>query len=165
MKETGFIGIWLTNFDTFLQRYNLIVHRELSRRDLHVASISFTGPLGDPAQREKVLEKAWNAMRFLADSGANHLVVFPPARVNPQATPQEAMREICTTCNQIGEAAGEMGFTAGLHNHLGAMVQTQEEIDRVMSMTDPKLFGLSADTAHLHLAGCQVVSTFERYKR
>jgi sugar phosphate isomerase/epimerase len=167
MQETGFMGIRLTNFDTFLERYNLTVpqlHRELSRRNLHLASISFGGPLADPAQREKVLEKARNAMRFLADFGANHLVVFPPARVNPHATPPEAMREISTTCNQIGEAASEMGFTAGLHNHLGAMVQTQEEVDRFMSITDPKLFGLSPDTAHLHLAGCQVVSTFERYK-
>ena len=36
-----------------------------------------------------------------------------------------------------------MGFTAGLHNHMGKMVQTQEEVDRFMAMTDPKLFGLS----------------------
>ena len=67
-------------------------------------------------------------------------------------------------CNQIGELAGTMGFTAGLHNHMGQMVQTQEEMDRFMSMTDPKLFGFSPDTAHLNLAGCDVVGTIERYK-
>ena len=44
------------------------------------------------------------------------------------------------------------------------MVQTQEEVDRFMSMTDPKLFGLSPDTAHLDLAGCDVVGTIDRYK-
>jgi inosose dehydratase len=47
---------------------------------------------------------------------------------------------------------------------MGQMVQTQEEVDRFMSMTDPKLFGLSPDTAHLDLAGCDVVGTIERYK-
>ncbi len=57
-----------------------------------------------------------------------------------------------------------MGFTAGLHNHLGQMVQNQEEVDRFMAMTDPKLFGLSPDTAHLYLAGCDVVSTLNRYR-
>jgi inosose dehydratase len=44
------------------------------------------------------------------------------------------------------------------------MVQTREEIDRFMSMTDPKLFGFSPDTAHLELAGCDVVGTIDRYK-
>jgi inosose dehydratase len=31
-------------------------------------------------------------------------------------------------------------------------------------MTDPKLFGLSPDTTHLYLAGCDVVGTLDRYK-
>ncbi len=75
-----------------------------------------------------------------------------------------AFRELCQRCNQIGELAGEMGFTAGLHN-LGQMVQNQDEIDGFMAMTNPKLFGLSPDTCHLNLAGCDVVGTLNRYKQ
>jgi inosose dehydratase len=103
-------------------------------------------------------------MKFLADFGANHLVVFSPNRTRPGADTPAAFKELCERCNQIGELAGEMGFTAGLHNHMGEMVQTQEEVDRFMSMTDEKLFGLSQDTAHLNLAGCDVVGTLEKYK-
>jgi inosose dehydratase len=167
MKETGFPGIRITRFDDFLQRYNLTVaqlHREISRRDLRLATVSWSRPLHDPSQRTKVLDNARYVMKFLADFGANHLVVFPPRRGRLPTTPPEVMRELCARCNQIGELAGEMGFTAGLHNHLGEMVQTQEEVDQFMAGTDPKLFGLSPDTAHLHLAGCNVVGTFERYK-
>ena len=167
MKETRFTGMRVTGFEGFMQQYKVTLadlHRELSKRDLHIVTISFGGPLHDPGQRGKVLENARNAMKFLADFGANHLVVFPPGRGNSQATPPEVMREIATTCNQIGELAGGMGFTAGLHNHLGEMVQTQEEVDQFMAMTDPKLFGLSPDTAHLHLAGGNVANTFEKYK-
>ena len=75
-----------------------------------------------------------------------------------------AFQERCERCNQIGELAGEMGFTADLHNHMGQMVQSQEGVGRFMSMTDPKLFGLSPDTVHLDLAGCDAVGTIERYK-
>ena len=32
------------------------------------------------------------------------------------------------------------------------MVESPEEVQRFMSLTDPKLFGLSPDTAHLRLA-------------
>ncbi|MGH9354258.1 MAG: sugar phosphate isomerase/epimerase family protein [Terriglobia bacterium] len=167
MKETGFIGIRLAGFPRILAQYGLTeaqMRREVSKRNLHVVTISWGGPLEDPAERQKVLESARTAMKFLADFGANHLVVFSPGRTKPGANTPAAFQELCARCNQIGEIAGEMGFTAGLHNHMGEMVQTQEEVDRFMSMTNPKLFGLSPDTAHLHLAGCDVVGTLNRYK-
>jgi sugar phosphate isomerase/epimerase len=167
MKDTGFIGMRITGFPALLPQYNLTLaqlHREVSWRNLHIATISWGGPLQDPAQRSKVMESARDAMKFLADFGANHLVVFPPARTAPASSTPGAFRELCERCNQVGGLAGEMGFTAGLHNHLGEMVQTQDEVDRFMSMTDPKLFGLSPDTAHLHLAGCDVVGTLKKYQ-
>lgn len=167
MNETGFIGIRLAGFPHVLDQYGMTaaqMQREFSMRDLHVVTVSFNAPLEDPAQRQQVLESARNAMRFLADFGANRLMVFSPSRTKQGTDTPAAFQELCARCNQIGELAGEMGFTAGLHNHMGQMVQTQEEVDRFMSMTDPKLFGLSPDTAHLDLAGCDVVETIERYK-
>jgi inosose dehydratase len=71
---------------------------------------------------------------------------------------------MCQCYNQLGEVAGEMGFRAGLHNHMGQIVQTSEEVDRCMAMTDPKLFSFSPDTAHLYLADCDVVKTIEKHK-
>ena len=44
------------------------------------------------------------------------------------------------------------------------MVQTEEELTRCMEMTDPKLFWLSPDTAHLHLAGMDAAKILEKYK-
>jgi inosose dehydratase len=167
MKETGFIGVRLAGFPGILDEYGLTagqMQSEVSKRNLHVVTISWGGPLEDPTQRQQVLESARTAMKFLADCGANHLVVFSPNRTKPGAGTPAAFQELCARCNQIGELAGSMGFTSGLHNHMGEMVQTQEEVDRFMSMTDPKLFGLSPDTAHLNLAGCNVVETLRRYK-
>jgi sugar phosphate isomerase/epimerase len=167
MKETGFPGVRLTGFPRMLDHYRLTkaqMHREVSKRDLRVVTISWGGALCDPARRRQVLESARTTMKFLADFGASHLVVFSPGRTTPGANTPAAFRELCSRCNQVGELAGEMRFTAGLHNHLGQMVQTQEEVDRFMAMTNPKLFGLSPDTAHLYLAGCDVVRTLSRYR-
>jgi inosose dehydratase len=166
MKETGFIGIRLRGFPNILERWGVTqaqLHTELSKRGLKVLTISFSGPLYDPEQRQKVLDSAREAMKFLGDFGANHLVVFSPGRKPETGTPA-AFKEFCDRCNQIGELAGQMGFTAGLHNHMGQMVQGPEEVDRFMAMTDPKLFGLSPDTAHLHLGGSDVAKTLDRYK-
>jgi inosose dehydratase len=167
MKETGFIGIRLTGYPGFLKQYGITklqLLNELTKRDLHAVSISWNGALQDPTQRQKVLDSAREAMQFLKDLGADHLVVFSPGRDRPGANTPEGFQELCARCNQIGEIAGEMGFTAGLHNHWGQMVQSSEEIDRFMAAVDSKFFGLSPDTAHLNLAGCDVVGTLEKYK-
>jgi inosose dehydratase len=166
MRGTGFIGLRLTGYPGILKTYNLTasqLEREISKRNLEVATISFGGPVNDPAQHTDVVAKAQEAMNFLKGFGARHLVVFPPQR-SFATNNTAAFQAMCTGFNRIGEAAGEMGFVAGLHNHLGEMVQGPAEVDRCMQLTDPKLFNFAPDTAHLHLASCDVVKTFDKYR-
>lgn len=165
MKDTGFMGARLTQFPQILKTYGITaaqMRTEASKRGCRIVTISFNGPTHDPARRAEVVASAKTAMNFLKDFGANHLVVFPPNRRN--GTGDAAFTAMCESFNAIGAAAREMGFYAGLHNHMGEMVQTPAEIDRCMAMTDPKLFYFSPDTAHLLLAGCDVVKTLEKYK-
>jgi sugar phosphate isomerase/epimerase len=165
MHDTGFPGIRVTQFPQFLTTYNITVsqlEREVSKRDLHVITISFNGPAHDPARRAELLASARKAMEFLKTFGADRLVVFSPNRSNGAA--DRAFEHMCEGFNQIGELAGEMGFRAGLHNHMGQMVQDAAEVDRAMALTDPKKFSLSPDTAHLFLAGIDVPKTLEKYK-
>ncbi len=167
MRDTGFIGVRLTGYPGILKTYSLTAQQlesEVSKRNLHVATISFGGPVHELSQHKKVVTNAREAMRFLQTFGAKHLVVFPPGRRPPGEDVDAAFRTMCGGFNRIGEAAGEMGFQAGLHNHLDAMVQGPEEVDRCMELTDPKLFNFSPDTGHLHLGGSDVVKTYEKYK-
>src|ERR1051325_3508014 len=51
MRDTGFIGVRLTGFPGILKTYGLSasqLEREVSRRNLRVATISFGGPVDDP---------------------------------------------------------------------------------------------------------------------
>jgi sugar phosphate isomerase/epimerase len=165
MKDTGFTALRVTQFPQILQTYNITsaqMLQEATKRGCRIVTISFSPPSHDPARRAEVIANAKTAMTFLKEFGANHLVVFPPNRANGAAP--GAFKTMCDCFNEIGTVAGEMGFKAGLHNHMGEMVQTPEEIDRCMAMTDPKLFYFSPDTAHLHLAGCDTVKTLEKYK-
>ena len=167
MRDTGFIGVRLTGFPGILKTYNLTtaqLEREVSKRNLNVVTISFGGPVHDPSQHTQIVENAKEAMRFLQNFGAKHLVVFPPGRLKPGQDVEAGFRSMCTGFNRIGEAAHAMGFQAALHNHLDEMVQGPEEVDRCMAMTDPKLFNFAPDTAHLHLGGSDVVGMFEKYK-
>lgn len=164
MKDTGFIGIRLTQFPQILKTYDITsakMQTEASKRGCQIVTISFNGPTHDPAKRAEVVANAKTAMNFLKDFGANHLVVFSPNRSNKS---DPAFKAMCETFNEIGAAARELGFYAGLHNHMGQIVETSDEVDRCMAMTDPKLFYFSPDTAHLYLAGCDVAKTLEKHK-
>ncbi|HET6219724.1 MAG TPA: TIM barrel protein [Acidobacteriaceae bacterium] len=163
MHDTGFIGLRLTQYPQILTKYDITpdqMEREVSRRGLRVITISFNGAADDASQHSQILANARSAMTFLQRFGADRLVVFSPSR----GKSAEAFAIMCRFYNQLGEAAGEMGFKAGLHNHLGQMVQTPEEIDRCMAMTDPKLFYFSPDTAHVYLGGGDPAVIMEKYK-
>ncbi len=164
MKDTGFIGLRLTQFPQILKTYDITAARmqqEAAKRGCRIVTISFNGPTHDPSRRAEVIANAKAAMNFLKEFGANHLVVFSPNRSNAG---EAAFRAMCECFNEIGRTAREMGFYAGLHNHMGQIVQNADEVDRCMAMTDPRLFYFSPDTAHLHLAGCDVVKTLEKHK-
>src|SRR5438067_5540728 len=165
MRDTGFIGLRLTQFPEILKTYDITaaqMQKEAQKRGCQIVTISFNGAAHDPAKRADVVAAAKAAMTFLKEFGANHLVVFSPSR--RFASAPKAFETMCETFNSIGSAAREMGFYAGLHNHMGQIVQTPDEVDRCMALTDPKLFYFSPDTAHLHLAGCDVVKTLEKHK-
>src|SRR5947199_4153886 len=68
MRDTGFIGIRLTGYPGILKTYNLTtaqLEKEVSKRSLHVVTISFGGPVNDASQHKRVVENAKEAMRFL----------------------------------------------------------------------------------------------------
>lgn len=163
MRDTGFIGLRLTQYPQIFNKYGISpgqLERELSAHGLYLITISFNGAADDPAQHAQTLARARDAMDFLRRFGADRLVVFSPRR----GKPSYAFATMCRFYNQLGEVAGEKGFKAGLHSHLGQMVQTPQEIDQCMRMTDPKLFYFSPDTAHVYLGGGDPASIMEKYK-
>src|SRR5215471_13217443 len=165
MRDTGFIGLRVTQFPQILKTYDITadqMRREAEKRGCHIVTISFNGPTHDPARRAEVIASAKTAMTFLKQFGAEHLVVFSPNR--NVGTDAATFKSMCECFNEIGRTAREMGFRAGLHNHMAQVVQNPDEIDRCMAMTDPELFYFSPDTAHLHLAGCDVAKTLEKHK-
>jgi sugar phosphate isomerase/epimerase len=170
MKDTGFIGIRVTQFPQILNTYKITqaeMEREVSKRGLHVITISFNGAAHDASRRGEVLDNAKRAMEFLKGFGADKLVVFSPNRnvmTGDAAAKETLFKNMCQCYNELGALAQSMGFRAGLHNHMGQIVQDTDELDRCMAMTDPKLFWLSPDTAHLYLAGVDVVKALDKYR-
>jgi sugar phosphate isomerase/epimerase len=167
MRDTGFIGIRLTDFPRCFDTYGLTpsqMEKEVSKRKLRVCTISFGGPAHDASKHDKIIADARRAMAFLKTCGASELVVFPPPRLPPGADLIRIFDNMADCYTRLGELAGEMGFRVGLHNHLGEIVENASEIDLILAKVKPNLLQFAPDTAHLHLAGANAPVMFEKYK-
>ena len=168
MRDTGFIGIRLTDFPHCFEAYGLTpsqMQKEVSKRKLHVCTVSFGGPAHDASKHDQIIADARRAMTVLKGFGARDLVVFSPPRLPPGADLVQVFDNMADCYTRLGQLAGELGFRVGLHNHLGQIVEKKDEIDLILAKVSPKLLYLAPDTAHLHLAGVDVVATFEKYKK
>ena len=70
---------------------------------------------------------------------------------------------LCTGLNKLGKAAKDMGITLTFHHHMGTVVQTAAEIDRMMENTDPALFNLLFDSGHLAYCGEDYMYILKKY--
>ena len=65
--------------------------------------------------------------------------------------------------NEMGRLAKEKGMYFTVHHHMGTGVQTEEEIDKLMEITDPNLVYLLYDTGHLSFSGEDAIGVLKKY--
>ena len=70
---------------------------------------------------------------------------------------------LCTGLNKLGKVAKDMGITLTFHHHMGTVVQTAAEIDRMMENTDSELFNLLFDSGHLAYCGEDYMYILKKY--
>ena len=75
----------------------------------------------------------------------------------------EEWDKLCTGLNKLGKVAKDMGITLTFHHHMGTVVQTAAEIDRLMENTDPELFNLLFDSGHLAYCGEDYMYVLKKY--
>lgn len=75
----------------------------------------------------------------------------------------EEWKTLCDGLNRLGEIAAEYGIALTYHHHMGTVVQTAEEIDRFMAMTDKDKVSLLYDTGHLAYCGEDHLAVLKKY--
>ena len=65
--------------------------------------------------------------------------------------------------NRLGKLARKKDMYVAFHHHMSTGVQTMDEIDRLMDMTDPNLVYLLYDTGHLAVADVDCKVVLEKY--
>lgn len=71
---------------------------------------------------------------------------------------------LCTGLNKLGKIAKEeYGISLTFHHHMGTVVQTAEETERLMEGTDPEYVSLLFDSGHFAYCGEDPVAMVTKY--
>lgn len=72
-------------------------------------------------------------------------------------------KTLCVGLNKLGEAAKAYGISLTFHHHMGTVVQTEKEIDKLMAGTDADKMSLLFDSGHLAYCGEDYMSVLNKY--
>jgi len=95
-------------------------------------------------------------------SGLNRTQLAGHVGQNEGLTPEE-YRELGLGLNAIGAATLEFGVSSCFHNHVGSVIETREECDRMYESVDPTLLFWGADSGHLAWGGADPVAFVQDY--
>lgn len=77
----------------------------------------------------------------------------------------EEWKKFTNGLSKLGNIAKEYGITLVYHHHMGTVVQTAEEIDRMMDMCDSDAVYLLFDTGHLAYCGEDYMAVLKKYAK
>lgn len=140
-----------------------VLKKALALRKLSIASAWFSSFLTSKPYEETA--KAFIAHRDrLHALGAKVIVVSEqgnsiqgqmntPLFDNKPHYTEEQWKIVPDGLNKLGALAKEKNMTVVYHHHMGTGVQTTEEIDKLMELTNPDLVSLLYDSGHLVCSG------------
>jgi inosose dehydratase len=152
-----------------------VLKSELASRGLQLVSQWKSVLFSDPSWREQELAAYRKHVEFLYGMGSN---VISTAEVggslhfDPRRTPNEkevlrldeaGWRSLADGLNAAGAIAREYGMKLTYHHHGGTVVESPEEIDRLMELTDPSLVWLLYDTGHAYYGGSDPLSLLRKH--
>lgn len=142
-----------------------VLRGECARRGLALVGAWCGLELAGAATEEADLAHARAIADYVARAGGRYVNLAHAGcperrRVAGRASAPDAPRldaagwqRLADRVNRAGEIAQERGLTACFHPHAGTWVETRDELDRLVSLTDPALASLCFDTGHALYGG------------
>ena len=139
---------------------------ELAKRNLTLETVSNGGRMRtnfvDPSQRNGVLEDHMKLARFIHWFGCDHLKINIGGKHGP-GDRKAGYREMATTFTELGQRINDLGMKFGIHAHLGSAMQTKQDVDAIMELTDPNVVYFVLDTGQVTMAGMDPVQLTRTY--
>ena len=171
MSETGYGGC---EVGSKFPRDPKVLLEALKPFNLQIASQWFsTFFTGDSNPGETAMAFI-NHLMFLKSIGAKVIVVSEqgysiqgqmdtPLFENKPELKESEWDSLKSGLDSIGKIASAHGMKIAYHHHMGTVVQSREDVDKLMQLTDPKYVYLLADTGHMYYTGGDPLKLVEDY--
>ncbi|MGI8423519.1 MAG: sugar phosphate isomerase/epimerase family protein [Chloroflexota bacterium] len=139
----------------------------LVERGLTLVAAPLVGLFFDRDERAAELNRLQRTADFLAELNEGAMIVFRsaahPARRDtvagaPPLLPlsRDRIERLAGTLNELGDRCRGFGLTAAVQNRVGTYLETPDEYDQVIALTEPDLVSLAPDLGHWAYAGGDV---------
>lgn len=178
IRETGYLGTELGDWG-YMPTDPGHLRKEITKRDLQLLGAFVPVALADASKHLEGLESAMrvanlmhkagyeDAFIVLADDNASVLERTQNAgRITPEMGLSQTQWEVFAKgANQIAKAVKDaFGIRTVFHHHCAGYVETPQEIDTLMELTDPNLVGLCLDMGHYAFGGGDPVKALKIYR-
>jgi len=134
-----------------------------------------------PEKRQDILDAAHRQAEFHAGIGCFELYVAAggfdyvsracgktrsqlAGHVGPEdGLTDDEFKIMAERLNEVGTLTIDYGVWSCFHNHVGSVVETEAEMEKLLAMTEPSLLFLGPDVGHLAWAGADPVAFCERH--
>ena len=144
----------------------------LGKHGLACVSGWYSGRLARGRTVEEEVEAVGPHLELLAQNGATVMVygevadsiqgAAVPLYQRPRFVREQQWREYGARLDRFGAHLAKRGVRLAYHHHMGAYVETPEDVDRLMSVTGDDV-GLLFDTGHMTFAGGDAVAMLQRH--
>jgi len=177
MHETGYAGTELGDWG-FLPTEAERLGQELLEHQLSLLAAFVQVALSDPSAHAQGEIAALRTARLIAavanetafivlsdDNGQDATRTLNAGRIQPKHCLNDVQwKAFIEGTQRIAHAVAEQtGLRTVFHHHCGGFVETPEEVDKLMSLTDPDLIGLCLDTGHYQFGGGDPLAAVKQY--
>jgi len=177
IRDTGYAGTELGDWG-FMPTDPARLGQEVASRDLQLIAAFVPVALADPAAHAAGIATAVRTARLLREAGAADAMIVlsddnasVPEREHHAGRITEALglsdqqwAVFAAGADQVARAVRDQtGLRTVFHPHCGGYVETEAEIDALLSRTNPTTLGLCLDTGHLVYAGGDALSVLARH--
>jgi inosose dehydratase len=172
MQQLGFQG---TEMGRKFPRDPQVLRPALGAQRLVLSSAWTTVHLADEARWQQELAGFEAHVQFLKQMGASHVVTCEGGGsvhwdVDGDRDAVIPFSDVEWECfarglNAAGAIARSYGLKLAYHEHVGTNIQTMDEIDRLMALTDPFDVTLLFDSGHIQLAGGDPLAVLHKHRQ
>jgi inosose dehydratase len=163
ISSVGYAGIQLRANAVKLIPDPAVVKSDLAQRHLVFTALSSGDLTLDAAQeKDNIAMHAANA-KYLSDGGGLYLQVLGTFRPDGQYTEEEYTRT-GKMLTEVGKRAADYGVKIALHNHMGSIAQSPEQLAKILDAADPHYVKLLLDVAHYKQGGGDPAVAIKHYR-